>query len=113
MGVTTACTVRKKCLVLCTSAVAVEQWKSQFKLWANIDDRLIVRFTSSTKDKPDQNTAVAISTYSMVSFTSKRSYEAEKVGFLFWRVASDLLDAEIFLDIFTNLDLKIRNMQKQ
>ncbi|XP_063690957.1 general transcription and DNA repair factor IIH helicase subunit XPB-like isoform X2 [Bolinopsis microptera] len=78
VGVTTACTIRKKCLVLCTSAVAVEQWKSQFKLWANIEDRLIVRFTSSTKDKPDQNTAVAISTYSMVSFTSKRSYEAEK-----------------------------------
>lgn len=79
VGVTSACTVRKKCLVLCTSAVAVEQWKSQFKLWANIEDKLIVRFTSSTKDKPDSNTAVGISTYSMVSYTSKRSYEAEKV----------------------------------
>ena len=43
VGVTTACTIRKKCLVLCTSAVAVEQWKSQFKLWANIEDRLLVR----------------------------------------------------------------------
>ena len=44
MGVTTACTIRKKCLVLCTSAVAVEQWKSQFKLWANIEDKLVVRY---------------------------------------------------------------------
>ena len=43
VGVTTACTIRKKCLVLCTSAVAVEQWKSQFKLWATIDDSLICR----------------------------------------------------------------------
>lgn len=79
VGVTTACTIRKKCLVLCTSAVAVEQWKSQFKLWANVEDKLIARFTSSCKDKPDDDTAVAISTYSMVSFSSKRSYEAEKV----------------------------------
>lgn len=29
VGVTAACTVRKRCLVLCTSAVAVEQWRSQ------------------------------------------------------------------------------------
>ena len=28
-GVTAACTVRKRCLVLCTSGVAVEQWRSQ------------------------------------------------------------------------------------
>ena len=27
VGVTAACTIRKKCLVLCTSAVSVEQWK--------------------------------------------------------------------------------------
>ena len=32
--------------------VSVEQWKSQFKLWANIDDKYICRFTSDTKDKP-------------------------------------------------------------
>ena len=29
VGVTSACTVKKRCLVLCTSAVAVEQWRSQ------------------------------------------------------------------------------------
>ena len=29
VGVTAACTVRKRCLILCTSAVAVEQWRSQ------------------------------------------------------------------------------------
>ena len=29
VGVTAACTIRKRCLVLCTSAVAVEQWRSQ------------------------------------------------------------------------------------
>lgn len=30
-GVTAACTVRKRCLVLCTSGVAVEQWRSQVR----------------------------------------------------------------------------------
>ena len=54
VGVTAACTVRKRCLVLCTSAVAVEQWRSQFKLWSTIDDRLICRFTSDAKDKPNR-----------------------------------------------------------
>lgn len=34
------------------SGVSVEQWKSQFKLWASIDDKHICRFTSDAKDKP-------------------------------------------------------------
>ncbi len=29
VGVTACCTVRKRCLVLCNSAVSVEQWKTQ------------------------------------------------------------------------------------
>jgi DNA excision repair protein ERCC-3 len=29
VGVTASCTVRKRCLVLCNSAVSVEQWKTQ------------------------------------------------------------------------------------
>ena len=34
------------------SGVSVEQWKSQFKMWANIPEKNICRFTSDTKDKP-------------------------------------------------------------
>eukprot|EP00116_Pleurobrachia_bachei_P002369 sb/3462631/ len=98
VGVTTACTVRKRCLVLCTSAVAVEQWRSQFLLWANIDSKLIVRFTSSTKDKPDANTAIAISTYSMVSFTSKRSYEAEKSTRVFHIAVMEFINGSEWAD---------------
>jgi len=75
VGVTAACTVRKKVLVLCTSGVSVEQWKSQFKLWANIDDKHICRFTSDTKDKP-VDCHVAVTTYSMIAHTMKRSYES-------------------------------------
>ena len=29
VGVTSCCTVKKRCLVLCNSAVSVEQWKTQ------------------------------------------------------------------------------------
>ena len=39
-------------MYLTSLGVSVEQWKSQFKLWANIDDKHICRFTSDTKDKP-------------------------------------------------------------
>ncbi len=49
-GVTAACTVKKSCLIICTSGVSVEQWKYQFKLWSNVDDKHISRFTSDQKE---------------------------------------------------------------
>ncbi|XP_023411858.1 general transcription and DNA repair factor IIH helicase subunit XPB isoform X4 [Loxodonta africana] len=78
VGVTAACTVHKRCLVLGNSAVSVEQWKAQFKMWSTIDDSQICRFTSDAKDKPI-GCSVAISTYSMLGHTTKRSWEAERV----------------------------------
>ena len=39
VGVTACCTVRKRALVLCTSAVSVEQWKAQFKMWSTVADK--------------------------------------------------------------------------
>lgn len=79
VGVTAACTIRKRCLVLCTSGVAVEQWRSQFKLWSTINEHLICRFTSDAKDKPGPHTAIAISTYSMVAYTQKRAWDSQQV----------------------------------
>ncbi|KAL4688493.1 hypothetical protein H8959_004745 [Pygathrix nigripes] len=70
--------LRKRCLVLGNSAVSVEQWKAQFKMWSTIDDSQICRFTSDAKDKPI-GCSVAISTYSMLGHTTKRSWEAERV----------------------------------
>ncbi|CAK6448661.1 unnamed protein product [Pipistrellus nathusii] len=78
VGVTAACTVRKRCLVLGNSAVSVEQWKAQFKMWSTIDDSQICRFTSDAKDKPI-GCSIAISTYSMLGHATKRSWEAERV----------------------------------
>ncbi|GAB1608759.1 general transcription and DNA repair factor IIH helicase subunit XPB-like [Argonauta hians] len=78
VGVTAACTVRKRCIVLCTSGVAVEQWRSQFKMWSTANDSLICRFTSDAKDKPN-DCSICISTYSMLAHTNKRSWEAEQM----------------------------------
>lgn len=78
VGVTAACTVRKRCLCLATSGVSVEQWRSQFKMWSTADDSMICRFTSDAKDKPIGCT-ICISTYSMLAHSTKRSWEAEKV----------------------------------
>lgn len=78
VGVTAACTVRKRAICLATSGVAVEQWKQQFKMWSTADDSIICRFTSDAKDKPI-GSSILISTYSMLAHSTKRSWEAEKV----------------------------------
>ncbi|XP_078532477.1 general transcription and DNA repair factor IIH helicase/translocase subunit XPB [Lissotriton helveticus] len=78
VGVTAACTVRKRCLILGNSAVSVEQWKAQFKMWSTVDDSQICRFTSEAKEKPI-GCSITISTYSMLGHTTKRSWEAEQV----------------------------------
>lgn len=78
VGVTACCTVRKRCLVLCNSGVSVEQWKSQFKMWSTADDSMICRFTSDAKDKP-MGCGICVTTYSMITHTQRRSWEAEQV----------------------------------
>jgi DNA excision repair protein ERCC-3 len=78
VGVTTACTINKRALILCNSSVSVEQWKTQFKMWSTADDNTICRFTSDAKDKPI-GAKILITTYSMITLTTKRSYETEKV----------------------------------
>ncbi|XP_008545988.1 general transcription and DNA repair factor IIH helicase subunit XPB [Microplitis demolitor] len=77
VGVTACCTVRKRALVLCNSGVSVEQWKQQFKMWSTADDSMICRFTSEAKDKP-MGCGILVTTYSMITHTQKRSWEAEQ-----------------------------------
>ncbi|CAH8639290.1 unnamed protein product [Heterobilharzia americana] len=79
VGVTAACTIRKPTFVLCTSGVAVEQWRAQFKLWSTIEDGQIMRFTSDAKDRPNLSSYICISTYSMIAHSTKRSYEADRM----------------------------------
>jgi DNA excision repair protein ERCC-3 len=80
-GIAAAARVRKSVLCLCTSSVSVDQWASQFKLWTNLTDREIVRFTSQTKEEfpPNDQACVCVTTYNMVSAGGKRSESSREV----------------------------------
>lgn len=78
-GVTAASTIKKSCLCLCTSAVSVEQWTAQFKMWTNIPEKKIARFTSVAKDFIDPTSGVIVTTYTMVAFGGKRAKASEEV----------------------------------
>ena len=90
VGITAVCTMKKRTVILCTSGVAVEQWKRQMEQWSTVDPTLIVTFTSTSKDKiPDSNRAcIVISTYSMMGYGGKRSAESaavyEKISQVEW-----------------------------
>lgn len=84
VGITAACTIKKSTLVLCTSAVAVEQWRQQFKFFTDIQEEQIARFTSDFKERPAsmaeaRSAGIVISTYTMVAYGGKRSYEAKRM----------------------------------
>lgn len=72
VGITASCTIKKHIIVLCTSAVAVEQWKSEFFRWTSVSRDRVACLVSGSKDDIEK-CYVAISTYSMVSYTQKRS----------------------------------------
>ena len=80
-GIAAAVRVGKSCLCLCTSSVSVDQWAGQFKLWTNLTDREIVRFTSQNKETfpPSDCPCVCVTTYNMISAGGKRSEASEKI----------------------------------
>ncbi|KAI5171322.1 DNA excision repair protein ERCC-3 [Nematocida sp. LUAm3] len=79
VGIVALCTMKRSCLILCTTSVSVEQWKQQIKSFTNIKDEEIARLTSDTKEKFTGSAGVVISTYTMVSYSGKRSFETQKI----------------------------------
>lgn len=91
VGIAATSTVKKSTLVLCTSAVAVEQWYQQLCHFSTISPELMARFTSTTKESsiiindtdkhpsPDQKACIVITTYTMIAFSGKRSFEAHRM----------------------------------
>ena len=83
-GITAACTIKKGTIVLCSSGVAVEQWRQQFLLWANVNSK-IIRLTSKSKDHDllknikEDEAFILVSTYTMMSYQGARSAESQKV----------------------------------
>lgn len=79
VGITAACTIKKSCLVLCTSSVSVMQWRQQFLQWSNVQDSQISVFTADEKQRFSGNAGIVVSTYSMVANTGKRSHTSQKM----------------------------------
>jgi DNA excision repair protein ERCC-3 len=79
VGITAACGVKKSTIVLCTSAMSVVQWRNEFIRWSNINPEDIAIFTSDNKTRFPRNAGIIISTYSMVTNSSKRSHDSEKM----------------------------------
>ncbi|OJT04866.1 hypothetical protein TRAPUB_4438 [Trametes pubescens] len=79
VGITAACTIKKSCLVLCTSSVSVMQWRQQFMQWSNVTDKQIAVFTAESKEKFAGESGIVVSTYSMVANTHNRSHESKKM----------------------------------
>lgn len=78
-GVTAAQTIKKSVVCLCTNAVSVLQWKYQFQLWTNIPDENLCVFTSDLKDNLPTEACVLITTYTMISYSGKRSDKAQEI----------------------------------
>ncbi|CRG97383.1 DNA repair helicase RAD25, putative [Plasmodium gallinaceum] len=80
-GITAASTIKKSSLFLTTSAVAVEQWKKQFEDFTNIHPRHLRILTSDYKFDlwPINEAGVLISTYTMLSYSGKRSEQSLKI----------------------------------
>ena len=79
VGVAAACTIKKGTLVLCTSSMSVVQWRQEFIKWSNIDPDDIAIFTAESKTKFSRSTGIIVSTYSMVTQSRSRSYDAQKM----------------------------------
>lgn len=79
VGITAACTIKKSCLVLCTSSVSVMQWRQQFLQWSNVPESQVSVFTADEKQKFSGAAGIVVSTYSMVANTGKRSHTSQKM----------------------------------
>jgi DNA excision repair protein ERCC-3 len=79
VGVTAACTIKKSCLVLCNSTLSVEQWAREFRYWSTIQPDQLAKFSSESKLAFTADAGVLISTYTMIAYSGKRAYDAQKM----------------------------------
>ena len=66
VGITAGCHIKKKIVVLCTSAMSVYQWASEFKKWSDVREEDVATFSSSEKRKFPGDAGILVSTYTMM-----------------------------------------------
>ena len=79
LGIAASCRIGKSVLCLCTNSVSVDQWKYQFKLWTNLHDNQIARFTGESKETFTGESGVLISTFQMIADRGRRSEESRRI----------------------------------
>ncbi|KAH6647161.1 DNA repair helicase RAD25 [Truncatella angustata] len=79
VGITAACTIKKGCIVLCTSTMSAHQWRQEFLKWSNIHPKDITVFTAEKKTKFEGNTGIIVTTYPMVTQSGKRAHDSQKM----------------------------------
>jgi DNA excision repair protein ERCC-3 len=74
VGILATSTMKRRTMVLTTTAVAVDQWKRQFEFFCNIDPADVIVLTADSKQSlPEEDRAcILISTYSMFSVAYDR-----------------------------------------
>lgn len=81
VGIAAAATVKKRTLVLTSTAMAVSQWRNQFLLFSNIakEDIFVLTAESKSEIKDQHEACVVISTYSMIGFGGRRGAQSQFV----------------------------------
>jgi DNA excision repair protein ERCC-3 len=79
VGITAACHIKKSVIVLCTSAMSTHQWANEFRKWAEIDPGDIGIFTADSKQVFPRESGVLVTTYSILTSSSKRAFDTNKV----------------------------------
>lgn len=70
VGITAMATIKKSCLIFCSTSVAVDQWKRQIEQWTTLPPGRIRRFTAAEKEMPQRTdeAVCVITTYNMLSY---------------------------------------------
>ncbi|KAJ3272804.1 hypothetical protein HDV01_005232 [Terramyces sp. JEL0728] len=59
--------------------LSVEQWTREFKYWTTIKDTDIAKFSSECKQPFERDSGVLISTYTMLTHSGARAYDAQQM----------------------------------
>lgn len=78
-GITAASTIKKSTMVLTSSSVAVDQWRRSFLEFTTVDPKRVVVLTADTKSDLPEGACVVCSTYTMMSYSGKRSEVSERI----------------------------------
>ncbi|KAH9258339.1 hypothetical protein BASA81_003388 [Batrachochytrium salamandrivorans] len=76
-AIAAVCTMKKSSIIVCSSTIAVEQFKRQFHQFSNVAQDVVCRFTSKSKDvlPPKSKGCVLLTTYSMLAVRRKQQLE--------------------------------------